>query len=67
MSKNFLSLTILFILYLGLPNGEVNASTLDSLRSEIIDGQVYVIHQVDKGETLYAISRRYGASMDDIA
>jgi len=39
----------------------------DSLRLETIDGQTYVIHQVDPGETLYSISKRYRASMNAIA
>jgi len=43
------------------------ASSPDSLRLETIDGQDYVIHQVDPGETLYSISKRYRASMNAIA
>ncbi|NJM25774.1 MAG: LysM peptidoglycan-binding domain-containing protein [Bacteroidia bacterium] len=38
----------------------------DYLRQEIIDGKVFVIHQVDEKETLYALSRRYGAPVADI-
>jgi LysM repeat protein len=40
---------------------------MDSLRVEYIDGQAYIIHQVDPGETLYSISRRYKISMNTIA
>ncbi len=43
------------------------AAPADSLRVEYIDGQAYIIHQVDPGETLYAISRRYRVSMNAIA
>jgi LysM repeat protein len=43
------------------------ASSPDSLRLETIDGQTYVIHEVDPGETLYSISKRYNASMNAIA
>jgi LysM repeat protein len=43
------------------------ASSPDSLRLETIDGQDYVIHQIDPGETLYSISKRYRASMNAIA
>ena len=67
MNKNFLSVFVLFILCLGLLNGRLMAAPADSLRVETINGQVYVIHKVDKGETLYSISKRYGASMNDIA
>lgn len=38
----------------------------DSLGVETIDGKVYVIHKVEEKETLYGISRRYGASINDI-
>lgn len=36
-------------------------ANIDSLRTEERNGQLYVIHQVDPGETLYRISRRYQA------
>src|SRR5210317_1322247 len=45
----------------------VRAGMPDSLRLETIDGQAYIIHQVDPGETLYSISKRYHCSMNDIA
>ena len=32
----------------------------DSLRTETINGKVFIIHQVGERETLYAISKRYG-------
>ncbi len=35
----------------------------DSLRTETINGKVYVVHQVEEKETLYSISRRYGATI----
>jgi len=41
-------------------------SPLDSLRTEEIDGKLFIIHQVDQGETLYAISRRYKVSIPNI-
>lgn len=40
--------------------------TSDSLRLETINGKSFVIHQVDEQETLYGISRRYGASISQI-
>jgi LysM repeat protein len=39
---------------------------LDSLGVETVNGKVFVIHKVDEKETLYAIARRYGASVDAI-
>jgi LysM repeat protein len=38
----------------------------DSLGVETINGKVFVIHKVEEKETLYAISRRYGATVDAI-
>ncbi len=35
----------------------------DSLRTETINGKLYVVHQVEEKETLYSISRRYGATI----
>ena len=37
-------------------------SDSDSLRMETINGKAYVVHQVGEKETLYSLSRRYGAS-----
>jgi len=44
-----------------------SASVLDSLRLEYIDGKAYVIHQIDPGETLFSISKRYNSTMNAIA
>src|SRR6478609_10006458 len=38
----------------------------DSLRLETINGKTFVIHQVGERETLYGISRRYGATIPSI-
>jgi LysM repeat protein len=38
----------------------------DSLRLEVINGKSFVIHQVGERETLYGISRRYGATIPGI-
>lgn len=64
MSKRiFLNIVCLFVL------GQISlfAAPIDSLRLEYIDGQAYIIHLVDPGETLYSISKRYKSSMNDIA
>jgi LysM repeat protein len=47
--------------------GFASASSIDSLRVEYIDGKAYIIHEVDPGETLYSISKRYKTSMNTIA
>lgn len=38
----------------------------DSIGTEMIGGKLYVVHKVDEKETLYAISRRYGSSVESI-
>ncbi len=38
----------------------------DSVGAEIINGKVFVIHRVEEKETLYAISRRYGVTVNQI-
>jgi LysM repeat protein len=38
----------------------------DSIGTEMINGKIFVLHKVDEKETLYAISRRYGASVEVI-
>ena len=35
----------------------------DSLRLETINGKSFIIHQVDKGETLFSISKKYAVAM----
>jgi len=38
----------------------------DSIGTETVNGKVFIIHSVGEKETLYAISRRYGTSVDNI-
>lgn len=37
----------------------------DSLGIETVNGKIFVIHKVSEKETLYGISRRYGATVED--
>ncbi len=39
---------------------------LDSLRTEKSGDQYFVIHRVEKGETLYSLARRYGAELSEV-
>lgn len=39
---------------------------LDSIGTETINGKIVILHQVGEKETLYAISRRYGATIESI-
>ena len=38
----------------------------DSLRTETIDGKNYIIHQVEKKETLFSIGKRYGVEIGQV-
>ena len=67
MNYNFSRAFVLVILGLMLLVGEAFASPQDSIGVETVNGQLFVIHKVDKGETLYSISKRYNATMNDIA
>ncbi len=49
--------TLLLILTLGA------TVPADSLRTETIDGKTYIIHRVEKKETLFSISKRYGVAI----
>ncbi len=42
------------------------ATPLDSIGSVTINGKVYVLHQVETGESVYSIATKYGASMREI-
>lgn len=45
---------------------DIKASTLDSLRLEKYKNSIAVVHKVEKGETLYSLSKRYNAEIDQI-
>jgi LysM repeat protein len=42
------------------------AAQPDSIGVETVNGKIFVIHKVSEKETLYAISRRYGTTVDAI-
>ncbi len=46
-----------------------HAAVADSVKDEriVVNQREYWVHTVEKGETLYAISRRYGISLTEIA
>ncbi|GAB4024101.1 LysM peptidoglycan-binding domain-containing protein [Spirosoma gilvum] len=58
--------------YLHLPSAQANTTALshtlviDSLRIEKKDGKRFIVHRVDEGQTLFAISRKYKRSVADI-
>ncbi|HEU5292296.1 MAG TPA: LysM peptidoglycan-binding domain-containing protein [Cyclobacteriaceae bacterium] len=38
----------------------------DSIGMETINGKPFVVHKIERGETLYSISKRYGVTVDQI-
>jgi LysM repeat protein len=54
------------IIFLSLLSWLDLAQPADSLRTETINGKLFVIHQVSERETLYSISKRYGATITGI-
>lgn len=36
---------------------------VDSIRTEMIDGKMFIIHRVEQKETLFSISRKYGVAL----
>lgn len=60
------SILLIIAIILG---GSAMASTihpLDSVGVKDVNGKSFIMHKVEKGEGLYAIARRYQASVDDI-
>lgn len=57
---------VLMALFLLLNAQLSQAGVQDSIGVEKKDGKRFVLHRLDAKETLYALSRRYGASVDDI-
>ncbi|MBC7486325.1 MAG: LysM peptidoglycan-binding domain-containing protein [Cytophagaceae bacterium] len=57
---------VLMALFLLLNTQASQAGVEDSIGVEKKDGKRFVLHRLDAKETLYALSRRYGASVDDI-
>ncbi|HSZ25503.1 MAG TPA: LysM peptidoglycan-binding domain-containing protein [Cytophagaceae bacterium] len=61
--KHILSVFFVFNFLVFTP---VHATIHDSIGVEKKDGKLFVLHQVDAKETLYSISKRYAAKVEDI-
>jgi LysM repeat protein len=57
---------VLMALFLLLNAQLSEAGVQDSIGVEKKDGKRFVLHRLEAKETLYSLSRRYGASVDDI-
>ena len=62
--KKIIALT--FVVGMFLLAGVSYAGIQDSIGVEKKDGKRYVLHRIEAKETLYALSKKYGASVDEI-
>lgn len=58
-------LLIIIFIYINISN-PANGEIYDSLRLEKIKDKYYIVHRVDPKETLFSISKRYKANINDI-
>jgi len=57
----------LFLIFVSFQSIAQEKLTIErSTKIEVIDGQRYYIHTVEKGQTAYSISKAYGVSLQDI-
>lgn len=61
---NVIKFTFSFLLF-GLTTMSM-ATVCDSVETKTINGKSIILHQVEKGETFYSLSRRYNLSVDEI-
>ena len=81
MKKNYVYSTALKLSFMGLLSGpfftSAKTNTIlplegyhiaapDSIGTEVINGQVYIIHRIEAKDTYYALSRRYKAAVNDL-
>jgi len=58
--------SLLLSLFVVVTLSNVSAAPKDSIGTKVINGKIFIIHKVDKGQGLYAISRRYSVALKDI-
>jgi LysM repeat protein len=61
-----LFILVIFIVGVSLSGNCANLWSLDSLETTTKIGKQFIIHEVEAGETLFALSRRYGVSVQEI-
>jgi LysM repeat protein len=67
MTKKINNLLLFIMLSLASMNAMAGSLMInDSTGIEKKDGKVFILHKVDPKETLFSISKKYGASVDDL-
>lgn len=66
MSKIKISIFLLLIIVSFQSMAQEKVTIERSTKTELIGGQKYYIHTVEKGQTAYSISKAYGVSLEDI-
>jgi LysM repeat protein len=55
----------LFLISVGVVNAQVDITK--SKITRVVDNKKFYVHKVEKGHTLYSLSRAYGVTVKDIA
>lgn len=66
MNKIILITFLAFVSLLSNQQTALAGHKLDSLGIKTIEGKQFILHKIEPKETLYALSRRYQVSLDDI-
>ncbi len=66
MRQFSLTITLIIIMLASSSTYGTSSNLIDSIGVEKIDGRWFLIHRVDKNETVYALAKRYGVSSSDI-
>ena len=66
MIKLRLSLLLVFLFFSIQNYAQVSVDIQRSTKTELINGQKFYIHKVEKHQTAYSISKAYGVSVEDI-
>lgn len=64
--KFIVFLTLILSSYLFCFPSKAEHYALDSIGSEKVNGKIFILHKVDRGETMFAVTRKYNTSIKAI-
>ncbi|MFH1160919.1 MAG: ABC transporter substrate-binding protein [bacterium] len=64
--KQGFAIGLLFFLALAKLTGQEGYTGIRSDETRVVNGKTYFVHEVKRGQTLYALSKAYGVEMQDI-
>lgn len=56
----------LFVLFIGIQGVALSSNSIDSVGVSTKNGKQFIVHEVEAGETLYALSRKYNVDVQSI-